>query len=355
VIRALEGLAPPLSIQGRRVFLKVNLNKGGPPNRALNTHPEVVRGAVRWVRSHGGNPFFGDSCSIPGFTLHAARAAGYLNLAEEEGVEFLDLDRGPLVPLQLFAGEEEQWWISGRVLEADVRITLPKWKTHTLMGLSGALKNQMGLLPGATKARLHVRCGDLKTLARAIIQIHRRIPFHAAVLDGSYVLEGGGSRSGRPIWLGVVLAGRDLPTVDAAMCHASGWSPRELPLLEAAGVIGAHEIRWGGDGAFVSETPLRRPGFDPKRLGRVTQCAYALRSKAFDPTHRPERCRDCGACAEVCPTDAVTRREESWISLRRCVRCFACTSGCPEGALVPKGRWFLRPWLRSRMQGVNPD
>ena len=46
-----------------------------------------------------------------------------------------------------------------------------------------------------------------------------------------------------------------------------------------------------------------------------------------------ERCTGCGACTDVCPTEAI-RIENGKASITLdCVDCGACPRVCPEGAI----------------------
>src|SRR5438132_9275716 len=53
------------------------------------------------------------------------------------------------------------------------------------------------------------------------------------------------------------------------------------------------------------------------------------------PVIDASRCRDgCRACAEACPTDAITARDGGLrLDLGRCLFCTDCTQACPEGAI----------------------
>jgi formate hydrogenlyase subunit 7 len=61
------------------------------------------------------------------------------------------------------------------------------------------------------------------------------------------------------------------------------------------------------------------------------------------PRYRPELCgKDCKACAECCPTKAITMgatENRLAIDYGRCVVCQLCTEACPTGAMAPSNDW----------------
>jgi NAD-dependent dihydropyrimidine dehydrogenase PreA subunit len=49
-----------------------------------------------------------------------------------------------------------------------------------------------------------------------------------------------------------------------------------------------------------------------------------------------EQCTACAACAEQCPSGAISTAEGGGhyvIDAEKCVDCAACESGCPSGAI----------------------
>jgi Ni,Fe-hydrogenase III small subunit/ferredoxin len=67
------------------------------------------------------------------------------------------------------------------------------------------------------------------------------------------------------------------------------------------------------------------------------------------PRYDPTKCRDdCQACADVCPTHAITmppsegeasESERLNVDYGRCVVCQLCTEACPTGAMAPSADW----------------
>jgi Ni,Fe-hydrogenase III small subunit/ferredoxin len=64
------------------------------------------------------------------------------------------------------------------------------------------------------------------------------------------------------------------------------------------------------------------------------------------PRYKPELCSDeCKACADRCPTKAITMRASSDAACRldvdygRCVVCQLCTEACPTGAMTTSSDW----------------
>ena len=52
------------------------------------------------------------------------------------------------------------------------------------------------------------------------------------------------------------------------------------------------------------------------------------------PTVNKSECVACGACADVCPQDAILIEEVAVILQDKCVDCGACVDECPACAIT---------------------
>ncbi len=81
---------------------------------------------------------------------------------------------------------------------------------------------------------------------------------------------------------------------------------------------------------------------------------------SFEPDFErvPIVCRQCyrPACAEICPTDAISRDEATGIvkvSPERCNGCAACEEACPFGAIAFSGK--ERKAVKCELCGGSPQ
>lgn len=75
--------------------------------------------------------------------------------------------------------------------------------------------------------------------------------------------------------------------------------------------------------------PGNFPYKEPENLQMLKQARKTL---SFTPETDPDKCTQCGLCAEVCPTEAIDGRDAAVIDKWQCIICFACIKNCPAGA-----------------------
>ena len=332
--------------KGSRVLLKPNLLYGKAPEKAVTTHPSIVKGVIQIIREAGGIPFLGDSPSVGGL-IRAAEKAGIKRVADELDCPLVEFDQPILAP----KGERKfskQLEIDRTVLEADVVINLPKWKTHGLTLLTLGVKNLFGCVPGTKKALWHLKAGEDRTVfAQTLVDLYQVIRPSLTILDGIIGMEGNGPNSGHPILLGLILASTDSLSLDQIVCDLLGIPRESLPTNRVAFEEGLAKDGIEVVGERVEEVKIPRfrlptlsepawnlPGFLRRALKN------ALTSK---PVSDEELCENCDQCIGACPPKALGRKRKGLVfDYGKCIRCFCCQEVCPAGAITIKPGWALK-------------
>ena len=148
LVRASDFYGPRVTNSGlgERVF--PNLLAGKSPEKAVTTHPEIVRQVIRLVQGTGAVVTVGDSPGL-GKPENVARKCGIYDVVKATGARFASFEES--VPVQFGSGTFHQLEVSREAIETDVMINLPKLKTHQMMGYTGAVKNLFGLVVGMRK------------------------------------------------------------------------------------------------------------------------------------------------------------------------------------------------------------
>jgi uncharacterized protein (DUF362 family)/Pyruvate/2-oxoacid:ferredoxin oxidoreductase delta subunit len=332
---------------GDRVLIKPNLLKASPPDRAVVTHPEIIRAVIRLVREAGGEALVGDS---PGFgeLRRVCEKSGIMDVIEEEGAQLAEMDDAVKVKNH---GQFHHFEIARAVHEADVVINVPKLKTHGMMTVTGAVKNLFGCVPGRRKVQWHFNTGvNRQAFARMLVELCALIKPRLTIMDAIVAMEGNGPGSGDPRQVGMVLSGADPVAVDVVSGAIIGAEPGLLYTLRAAADAGIGETRLERI-AVLGEAleKVRASGFrlPPQEHleWRLPEWARRLLKDAL--TTRPEIDREvcvrCGICQGHCPQGAISDTGAGLeIRYRNCIRCFCCQEFCPQGAITVGRGWALK-------------
>ncbi len=332
---------------GDRVLIKPNLLKARPPEAAVTTHPEVVRAVIKLVQEAGGSAVVGDSPGM-GDLKKVAEKAGILSVVDEEGAELADLDEAVQVKNN---GRFQRFEIARQAYEADAIINLPKFKTHGMTTLTGAVKNLFGCVPGKRKVQWHFNTGvNHQLFMTMLVELSAVLAPRLTIMDAIVSMEGNGPGSGTPCPIGVIIAGRDPVGVDTVSAHLVGVAPESLPILRAATEAGIGEARL--DRIKVLGDPLASAAVSRFLLPphahlewRLPEWARKSLKHAFTtkPLINPDQCIQCGICQGHCHQGAIeVKGEKLEIRYRDCIRCFCCQEFCPQGAITVGKGWGLR-------------
>jgi uncharacterized protein (DUF362 family)/NAD-dependent dihydropyrimidine dehydrogenase PreA subunit len=339
---------------GQSVLIKPNLLTDARPDEAVTTHPEVVRAVIRLVRGAGAHPWVADSPANVADLARVWDRTGIQAVCREEDVPLVNLEKAGS---ERFDVEGVQFTIARPVLEADAIITLPKVKTHLLTGLTGAVKNMYGVVPGLQKTSLHKRYPRTDDFSRMLVMVFRRVKPVLAIADGVVGMEGNGPSAGTPVPLGFLAASADAVALDAVLCRTLGLEVRKVLHLQEAqraglGEVDRERIVVEGDGlAALAPRKHRLPDTVPTHL--IPRWA----ARVIKPLiwHRPTfttRCVFCGQCVKACPADAlrIDRGRRPVLTPSACIACCCCHEICPARAIEMRPSLLVRVvgWLRPK-------
>jgi uncharacterized protein (DUF362 family) len=167
----------------RGVILKPNIVFPVAPKSGEITQPEVVRAVIRVLRENtpGIDIVIGEGTAAGTIAADNFRISGYAGLARELDVDLIDFDKAERVEIPWKYGVLD---LPKLVLER-YYINLPILKSSSAAHLSGAMKNQKGLLTPEMKKRFH-----LLGLHEPIAELARIIRPDLTIMDGRNFIRG---------------------------------------------------------------------------------------------------------------------------------------------------------------------
>lgn len=327
---------------GMKIGVKVNLVSGAAPEKAVTTHPAMVAALTQLLRERGASVVVGDSPGglfTPAFLQRIYHLSGY-EVVEQAGavlntdcaVRETDFPQGAVLHHFTYTA-----WLDS----CDALINFCKLKTHGMMGMTAAVKNLFGTVPGAMKPEYHFRFSRREDFAKMLTDLPCYFQPRLHLVDAVTAMEGNGPGSGDPRHLGLVLGSEDPFALDEVCAALIGCDT--VPTQEAArslGRIPAYTVTGGDVAAYrvpdfvlppLGSTLFRSvlPGKAGEVFGRIAQAALSPH-----PALTAQRCIGCGKCASICPAKAIQLvNRKPKIHRKICIGCFCCQEFCPVGAL----------------------
>lgn len=340
-LNAVNGL--DFVMPGMKIIIKPNLVSFKKPDAAATTHPALLEALVEMLLSRGADVTIGDSPGGPHSLplLNRVYAATGMDRVEKLGAK---LNRN--------MNEKTVDFPEGKVLknftytqyldEADAIIDFCKLKSHGMLGMSAAVKNLFGTIPGLKKPEVHYKFQNDAEFADMLVDLNEYFKPRLAICDAVVGMEGNGPTAGTPRQIGAIIASKSTYYADVVGAELIGMNIDGLPTLQAAYERGfapasSKNLRVYGDIRALTVDDFKAPpvrGLSFMRKGNVLHfiSKAALEHK---PTLKKRLCVGCGECARMCPAKAIKmKNKKTHINREKCIRCFCCQEFCPRAAMV---------------------
>ncbi len=219
-----------------KILIKPNLSIPGYPYLGIGTHPEVMRGLLRYLIERGANPknitiaeqsFF--------FPFDKAIAKSRINqIVKEFGVNLVDLSKTEFIEKK---EREFVFRVSKIVYDFDLIFNVPVIKTDMLLGIDGAFENLTRFL---SKENFNEFVRDIKKAIGALAVLPNILPRFITIGDGTIGMQGNGpAEHGEPGFYNMIFAARNPVVHDKIVQEV--LCLRRLPYVELAGKLGIGE------------------------------------------------------------------------------------------------------------------
>lgn len=334
---------------GMKIVIKANLVAAMKPEAAATTHPALVTALVKMLTERGAKVVVGDS---PGglFTVAALngvyRATG-MTETEAAGAE---LNRNIGYHKHVINGNTmKELTYTDYLDDCDAIIDFAKLKAHGMIGMSAAVKNLYGVIPGLLKPETHYVYPDPEDFADMLIDINEyfRPKLRLALIDAVVGMEGNGPTAGTPKEIGALIAARTTYEADAAAARLIGLKTEDVPTLAAAKRRG---LCPDGISLYGDPDSLAVKDFESVPRRSITSFGstrgkfikrFVDRTLSHKPAPIKMKCVACKKCMDLCPAKAITMVKRGKytfpkIDRSKCIKCFCCQEFCPKGAMIVK-------------------
>ena len=231
-----------------RILIKPNFSGRPPLIPGENTDPDFLRTLIELLLEKGSKKVI---IGHGGLLGTYDREYPFEQIVESGGFSFLY--KMPSVEVYNFDNHKRElieiggtnFLIPTLLKEIDNYINLAKLKTHMEVGVSLALKNQMGMVAPGDRIKIHHT-----ELDEMIVHLGKIMKPDLNIIDGIIAMEGNGPHHGKPTQLNLVIAGTDIVETDCLACYLVGIDFDKIQYIKKSAE--------NGIGDFPSDETLKK-------------------------------------------------------------------------------------------------
>jgi uncharacterized protein (DUF362 family)/NAD-dependent dihydropyrimidine dehydrogenase PreA subunit len=333
----------------KTILIKPNLLGAYAPERAVTTHPIIIEAMIKLLQENGKEVWLGDS---PGGSVYVEkiwRETGILKLCAKYSVKLLNFSEMGVNEHDSKIGIRT----SNAFWQADGVINMPKYKTHSLMLYTGAIKNLYGLIPGLKKSDYHRSHPKTEDFTKVLTELYKLTKEKIAlnILDGVWGMEGEGPSAGIPRNFGIVMLSASASALDFFAAKMMGFKEQQLKYIMNCLEIddlqqNSIHVSENWKNFQFSAVKIKRVNALVKILSYSPLFLRTIFQKYFEyyPDFKDD-CRLCLVCKNSCPTQAIYLDEsikKLKIDYQACIKCMCCHELCPYQSVYIKKSFLAK-------------
>jgi uncharacterized protein (DUF362 family) len=224
---------------GDKILLKPNLHAVQSYKTGGITNPYVVESIIKFAYEQGAkevivgdSPFYG--CSEP---ERCFTDTGMAEIVEKAGAKWVTFQRHNF---KIFKNKSKilpEIGISEFVFNCDKMINIAAMKTHSDCLVTLGMKNLKGCIRDKDKINSH-----RNDLDRVIVDLNKLVEPDLTIIDGTIGMEGMGPAAGTPVNAGLLIAGKDIVSIDSVASFLMGIDPKEVLTIRLGYEAGLGEM-----------------------------------------------------------------------------------------------------------------
>ncbi len=201
---------------GEKILIKPSVISAAYPYQAVNTNPDFLNAMLKFLFEKGIRKeeiIVAEQSLIGSDSMDAASKAGILEVCKQNGVQFIDISKGPFEEIE---SNGFKFNIFKEALKRRI-INAPIMKTNFQLGISGAMENLSRLVDEDTQRKMYFN--NIEATLPKLANVFQNA---ATVADATNGMQGQGPLAlGEPAFLNLVLASKNAALLDKSFCEVA--------------------------------------------------------------------------------------------------------------------------------------
>ncbi len=219
--------------KGDKVIITPNWVKDKEAKEGVVVGPKTLQKLIQYIKTKEPSTIYIATGSGGVETTQVMTSVGYDKVIKEEEVEFVDMNYGPFVELELGHQIIRSTPINKVVEEADVIISFTQLKYHEEATVTASIKNiAMGYPPASVHGFPKKKTGIHEDLHGFIRSMANKVPIDLAIISLDKAMIGTGPIFGQAVDTpGLIIASTDPVAADSVGARLLGFLPQGVAYL----------------------------------------------------------------------------------------------------------------------------